>query len=249
MNTNYNHFPENRVQSKVVEIVEKMHDEQHEKRAQILSLLVLDLGSALRIGFCGIKGFQKHYSPYQLNPDVINEEQLDRPAILLIHGRMHNQGVWKKIARHLTDEEGLGALFTVNLPGNGSVHDNYLAVQERMRQINDLYKEFGVHDPRFNLVGYSNGGMAAIDVSEMGPEHLTRQITKLVMIGCHLHSYEDLSFATRLKVYAIAASHDFLDRDPCGVPVEKKSMINTTHLGLARSSATARALSFMLKQN
>lgn len=249
MNINYNPFPGNLVRRKAADWVQNLHHHEHEKRGQFLALLLLDLGNVCRIGFHSLKGAQKHYSLYQLNPQELDDEQLERPVTLLIHGRMHNQGVWKTMAKHLSKEEGIGAVFTLNLPMNGTDDDHRLAVVRKMREINAHFEGYGIRRPRFHLVGYSNGGVAAIDTSEYGPKSLRRQISKLIMIGCHLSFYDTLSPATRSKTFAITASHDFLDRDKCKVPVQKKTEVRTTHLGIIRSKATTRALVYHIRQD
>lgn len=249
MNINYNPFPGNLVRRKAADMVQNLHNHEHEKRGQFLALLLLDMGNVCRIGFHSIKGVKKRYNPYQFNPQELDDVQLDRPVTLLIHGRMHNQGVWKTMAKHLSEEEGIGAVFTLNLPVRGTDDDHRKAVVRKMKEINADYESYGIRRPRFHLVGYSNGGVAAIDTSEYAPKKLRRQISKLIMIGCHLGFYETLSPATRSKTFAIIASHDFLDRDLCKVPVQKKTEVKTTHLGIIRSKATTRALVFHIKQD
>lgn len=246
MNNNIQ-FPMSRFKSTKVNVVRKLHEKEHEKRTEFFAVMLLDLGNAMKIGMHGIKGMKSHYQPYELNPGRLSPDQLERPATLLIHGWMHNQGVWKKMASYLVEEEGLGALFTVNLPWRGSDEESYLAVQQRMRQISTLYQRAGARRPQFNLVGYSNGGMAAIHASEFGSVRMKRQISKLVMIGCHLSNYYYLGVQTSSKVYAITASHDFLDTDICRVPYQKKTQVNSTHLGLLQAPYTASALAFILK--
>jgi pimeloyl-ACP methyl ester carboxylesterase len=248
MNDIHFRYSENRIKSAIVDVVRELNEKEHEKRAVFLAVTVLDFGNVFRIGVHSLKGIKCRYQPYQLNPQNLTQDQLGRSATLLIHGWMHNQGVWKNMAKHLSKEEGLGALFTVNLPWRGTDEENRLAVQEKIREINAQYRRSGVRRPRINLVGYSNGGMAAIDTSEFAMVRLKRQISKLIMIGCHLSNYYYLGHQTLSKVYAIAAAHEFLDTDICRVPNNKKTQINTTHLGLLQHPYTASALAFILKQ-
>lgn len=242
------HYSENRIKSTMVNVVREISEKNHEKRAAFLAIMVLDFGNAFRIGIHGIKGIKDQYQPYMLNPESLSQDQLERSATLLIHGWMHNQGVWKNMAKHLSEEEGLGALFTLNLPWRGTDEENRLAVNQKIREINAQYRRSGVRRPRINLVGYSNGGTAAIDTSEFAPVRLKRQISKLVMIGCHLTNYHYLGPQTRGKVYAITAKNEFLDTDICRVPYNKKTQINTTHLGLLQAPYTASVLAYILKQ-
>jgi pimeloyl-ACP methyl ester carboxylesterase len=209
---------------------------------QVLSLLILDFKNAVKISAHSIKGMKKEYHPYHLNPQTISPEQAQLPPTLLIHGYMHNQGVWVTMAKHLEQREDLGPLFTITLPNIGGRKAQRQALETKMREIKALYKEAGNKNPNIQLVAYSDGGYAAISFLKKSASSLKERVSKLVLVGCHLGNYDGLGLKLQRKTVAINAKHEFLDPAPSMMPSNKTTEINTTHLGLVHSAETAEAI-------
>jgi pimeloyl-[acyl-carrier protein] methyl ester esterase len=91
------------------------------------------------------------------------------PALVLLHGWGLHGGIWKDLAAALADRF---TLITVDLPGHG--HSRATAMPEQLAAVTDLIAE-GV-DETAAWLGWSLGGLVALDVANRYPHKVTRLV-------------------------------------------------------------------------
>lgn len=108
-------------------------------------------------------GKRKKFHFYGLNPTQLNREQLDKPAILFLHGQFHNQSGALPLAKQL-QHASIGPVFTINLKYNEKHPEKHeRLLQERIAEIKQLYEEGGRKNLDLILIGHSRGGIEALN--------------------------------------------------------------------------------------
>jgi hypothetical protein len=107
--------------------------------------------------------YSKSFNHYGLNPSSLSHHEIDKPAILFLHGVQHNQSGALPLAKVLT-KANVGAVFTVNLiydNGCPEIHEQQL--RKRIEEIQQLYALKGRKELRLILIGHSRGGIEALN--------------------------------------------------------------------------------------
>lgn len=104
--------------------------------------------------------FKKHFNYYGLNPKSITTKQAEHPPMLLIHGNYTNQSNWLHWAKKLRKDYP-GPVFTVNLPSGHWSNVDRNRIDDKIAEIQSLYKERGINAVKTHLVGHSRGGALA----------------------------------------------------------------------------------------
>ncbi|MCB1066796.1 MAG: alpha/beta hydrolase [Simkania sp.] len=126
---------------------------QWRQTANALAALLAETRSALFTGYWLSSGKEKTFQYYGLNPISLTEEQKEKPAILLLHGKGSNQAVWASLAKTF-QEKGIPNVFTLNsYDGELTVEDVPL-FEAKLNEIRHLY---GAKMPRVIVIGHSRG--------------------------------------------------------------------------------------------
>ena len=127
--------------------------------ALVLGALLLEPLNCFRKLKDHLKGIQKDYNEYGLNPKFLKDHQLKKPPILFLQGRHGNQSAFRYLASILAKEGLVGAIFTVNLTSGELKMSDLEKVDNKIKQVQNLFKN---RPFSLTLVGYSRGAELAL---------------------------------------------------------------------------------------
>lgn len=116
------------------------------------------MGVAYRTALSAIFG----YNFFGINPDFIDEKDLDKKPILMIHGNYHDPSAWQKLAEKLQKNGELGPIFHVAINvGKFNKKDKEI-IKNKVKEIQRLYKSHGRKNVKVDLIGHSRGSTLAL---------------------------------------------------------------------------------------
>lgn len=215
------------------------HTSSNASRAirSILGLLLIEAHQMIKIGALTLLGCKRKIHWYNLNPKKLPERQAAAVPLLLVHGRMHNQGIWISLAKAMQKANLATPVYTLNL-GCGNEESMGLQISKKMDEIREEYRGAGKEDPLIDLLGYSDGGYVIhkkyldhpFELGERG------EIGGIVFLG-FIGSVEFLLRNRDLTpIYEILGSNDFVCNIGSVLPEESRTLAQATHLGLPFSS-------------
>lgn len=102
------------------------------------------------------------YNFYGINPKNLTPEQArkGRP-ILLIHGNYHDPTAWKSMMEKFKKKK-MGPVFHVTITAGKFNKKDIHIINQRMKDIQELYKKYGQDRITFDFVGHSRGSTMAL---------------------------------------------------------------------------------------
>lgn len=201
--------------------------------------LFLELHNVLKLCYYNLKGKVSDLTEYGLNPSKITPEQAKLPAIILIPGLRHSHGVWIEFAKSCKRSETKNPLFTVNL-SKKPLRD----LSQTIAKIKEIYLKAGSKDVKIDLVGYSAGGIPAIEFLSFGKidnlEH-SENVRDIILLGTPCP--RKINSIKTKNVYLIRGNLDFI------APPEKVTNswnVNAGHFGLPFSHETHTAIQTLI---
>ena len=99
----------------------------------VLGTLLLEPHHAFRAGLDYFTGKKREFHYYGLNPASLTPEQAIKNPILLLHGSLHNQSAWLKLAEKL-QQTALGPIYTLNLPHGYIGSEDYVRLEQKAKE-------------------------------------------------------------------------------------------------------------------
>lgn len=219
----------------------------------VLGTLLLEPWQAIKSSLAYPYNWKSHFNFYNLNPKRITEKQAKKRPILLIHGNFHNQSAWLELAKKFKELD-LGPSYTVNLPSGNITDQDYTIIRDKLKEIKEQYKQYGVEDVIIDIVGHSRGGFLAQKMAWTSKElngkvywNRAEDIGKVIKVGATLDQ-EETSSLKRLdptfneRVYEITGLHDVITTTPSLRPASHQKIVTTGHLALLYSPLTHQSI-------
>jgi pimeloyl-ACP methyl ester carboxylesterase len=129
------------------------------------------------------RGLVGEFHYFGANPTKLSEQDLSKPATILIHGSESNQGQWYDFLKAYHEKGDLGAIFTFNYQDGNELE----ALKQKIQEIQKLYKAFGKSEISINLVGHSLGGIVAAEYA-FSKENWVKEtkVNKVITIASRL---------------------------------------------------------------
>lgn len=149
-------------------LIEKYARENKTLKANLLiayAILRYEFFYAFMIAITIPIGWKQSFNFFELNPLTLTKAQSQKRPTLLLHGVLHNQGIWLYLAKTLQSRD-LGPIFTMNIPFSitsikNSIENSFYAIDKKIIAIQQLYLKWSAEPISINIVGYSAGALFA----------------------------------------------------------------------------------------
>ena len=213
---------------------------QFQNAAIIIAAMGAEPVDSIVAGIRMSRGEQTAFHEYCVNPITLSPEQASKPPVLLLHGDQHNQSAFIPMLAYLYQKKYAGPIFTVNIPSVEDQAIRHKAIDNKLRDIDNLYRKQGVvkrdneDHIRCIIIGHSWGADEAVNLEER--DTTPRQ---LILIGACKHSKRE-----QPQVY-INAKMDLVlnllpDEKDDVIPKGEIININSGHLGLISHPITLK---------
>ena len=184
-------------------------------------------------------GWQENFNHYGLNPTEITAAEVNRRAIILIHGRYSNPSTFLDLAKHF-QERGIGPVYTIKTYHYDVTEADVQIVKDKFEEIAAQYAAHGAACPGFDLVGHSRGAWVATKTLERDD-----RVARVFRIAnpTQAHELEVLPPDKRERIYDVRAGDDiiFLEAQSA-LPPHRVHHVPSGHLGAVHHSSSVEHL-------